>query len=456
MKKIIYDFSNLLRSDKMRNGISNSDIAEYHDEVAQIHKLIQGKREREELGFYDLTRQDISDVLKTAADLQSRFDNFVVLGIGGSGLGNKALYSALKNSRNLRKRVIVLDNVDPHLLHETLNSLDLRKTVFNVITKSGTTAETMAVFLICLDILKKELPEIYKDHIIMTTDKEKGFLRELVRKEGYKSFTVPQNVGGRFSVLSPVGLLSSAFAGIDIRELLRGAAAMKAHCEDSYIFNNPAYMNGLLHYIFYGKGIKNSVMMPYSNDLYDLADWYRQIWAESLGKKNDQDDNEVFVGQTPIKSLGTTDQHSQIQLYIEGPEDKVITFIEVQEFDHDYTIPDLYPEEENLAYLSNKSLSTLLNTEKLATEIALYEAGRPNCSILLPALREYHLGEFIFMFEVQTIFTGYLFNINPLDQPGVEAGKKATMALMGKEGMQDLHSHIERLIEDKIKLGARI
>ena len=456
MKKLVYDFTNLLRSDTMLQGICNADITDYCSEINQTHQKILAEREKGGLGFYDLHSQHIDDVLQTAAKLQNRFDNFVVLGIGGSALGNKALYSALENSRQLRKKVIVLDNVDPHLLHKTLQTLDLQRTVFNVITKSGNTAETISVFLICLDILQKKFPVTYREHILVTTDKEKGFLRELVKKEGYKSFAVPDNVGGRFSVLTPVGLLSSAFAGIDIRELLRGAAAMKTHCEENNIFRNPAYLNGLLHYIFYRKGRNIAVMMPYSNDLYDLADWYRQLWAESLGKRFDQDGKEVMVGQTPVKALGTTDQHSQIQLYTEGPEDKVITFLEVKEFDHDYLIPDLYPEEQSLSYLSNKKLGSLLNTEKIATEVALYEAGRPNCSIIFPALREFHLGEFIFMMEVQTVFTGYLLKIDPLDQPGVEAGKLATMALMGKENLHELRLQIEQLMEDKSKVGAQI
>ncbi len=456
MKKILYDFSNMLRSDRMINGVSNTEISEYSNDAALIHKQIQEEREAGKLGFYDLPDQNIDQILKTAEELREHFDNFIVLGIGGSALGNKALYSALKTSRELDKNVIVLDNVDPHLLYQTINSIDLSKSVFNVITKSGTTAETMSVFLICLDILKNNFPDDYRDRIIITTDREKGFLRQMINQDGYRSFEIPDTVGGRFSVLSPVGLLSSAYAGIDIRELLKGAAAIRRHCDEPHLFSNAAYLNGLLHYIYFKKGMNISVMMPYSNELYDLADWYRQLWAESLGKRLDQKGNQISVGQTPVKSLGTTDQHSQIQLYMEGPEDKVITFLEVLEFDYDYTIPSLFSEEVSLDYLHNKTLSELLNTEKLATEIALYEAGRPNCSVILPALREYHLGEFIFMYEVQTLFTGYLFNINPLDQPGVEAGKQATKALMGQESLLELKMKIERLIEDKKQLGARI
>jgi len=184
-----------------------------------------------------------------------------------------------------------------------------------------------------------------------------------------------------------------------------------------------------------GKNI--SVMMPYSNALYDMADWYRQLWAESLGKRRDTRGREVFVGQTPVKALGTTDQHSQVQLYAEGPMDKVFTFLTVDEFAHDYVIPNLHPEREEVSYLGGRRLSELLNAEALATAVALTSAGRPNATISFPRLDEYHLGEFIMMYEIQTVFTGKLLHIDPLDQPGVEAGKVATYALMGKKGFEE-------------------
>ncbi|MFA5499168.1 MAG: glucose-6-phosphate isomerase [Candidatus Cloacimonadia bacterium] len=456
MKNISYDYGNLLRSDKIQNGITNSDFVDLSQEVAEVHLRIQQDQQLETVGFFSLPDRNVDHLIAAAKTLRERFETLVVIGIGGSALGNKALFSALLNSKNLDREVIVLDNVDPNMLHQVLSSIDLENTLFNIITKSGTTTETMALYLIILDVLKKNFPDTYKEHVVITTDPEKGFLREIIRKEKYLGFDVPDNVGGRFSVLSDVGLLSSAFAGIDIKELLRGAAAMRKRCNNDDISKNPAYLNGLNHYIYYKKGYRVSVMMPYSNDLYDLADWYRQLWAESLGKKIDDDGDFVFTGQIPVKAIGATDQHSQLQLYMEGPNDKIITFLEVEDFDNDYVIPDLFPKINEFAYLANKTLSHLLNTEKIATELALYEAGRPNCTIKFPALNEYNIGEFIFMYQVQTLFTGYLMNIDPLNQPGVEDGKKNTMALMGREGFEQMAEQVRLKIADKDKQGAKI
>ncbi len=205
---------------------------------------------------------------------------------------------------------------------------------------------------------------------------------------------------------------------------------MRTFCEKGDFWKNPAYLNALFHYIYYKKQKRNiSVMMPYSNPLYDIADWYRQLWAESLGKKYSLLGEEVFTGQTPVKALGTTDQHSQVQLYAEGPNDKIITFITVKNFKYDYTIPNLYKDKNDVNYLGDKKLSTLLNSERVATEIALYNAKKPSCNIFFDSINEKSLGEFIFMYEVQTLFLGKLLGIDPLNQPGVEGGKMATYAM---------------------------
>ncbi|MDI3503834.1 MAG: glucose-6-phosphate isomerase [Candidatus Cloacimonadota bacterium] len=445
---IRFQYRNLLSNPYLNPAIPASRLVNFADKVVSARQQIESDRKSGILGFYDLPEQDISPIIDFVHSLDDSFADMVVLGIGGSALGNKALYHALKTEQGLKKRIFVYDNVDPVQLFEILDAIKLENTIFNVITKSGTTAETMAGYMILVDILKKKFPQDYHRRLVITTDREKGFLRQVVKDQNYASFVVPDNVGGRFSVLSDVGLLSSAFAGIDIKALLSGAAQMREQSEQSDIMQNPPYLNGLLHFLYMREGKNISVMMPYSHSLYDFADWYRQLWAESLGKRYDLRGREIYVGQTPVKALGTTDQHSQIQLYTEGPNDKVITFLSVEHFQHDYVIPNIHPDREEVSYLGGKKLSELLNAERLATEIALCKAGRPNANLIFPELNAQNLGAAIMMYEMQTVFTGKLLQINPLDQPGVEAGKIATYALMGKNGYQKELAEIKNYIDN--------
>src|SRR5262245_42685465 len=269
--------------------------------------------------------------------------NLLVLGIGGSALGNIALHSALTPvtynllPRNRRKgpRLFVLDNVDPYFVGDVLEEIrrsdpKFKKTVVNVISKSGETAETAAQFLVLREMLRRKLGKRgYAKHIVAITDPERGTMREICAKEGYATLPVPEGVGGRFSVLSPVGLFSAAMCNIDIDSLLDGAAAMDQRCSGSQSLQNPAALLAYLLTELAKRGKPIHVLMPYCNALYSLADWYRQLWAESLGKQVDLQGNRVDAGPTPVKALGTTDQHSQVQLYREGPNDKVIGFLEV-------------------------------------------------------------------------------------------------------------------------------
>ncbi len=448
-----FDYTHLLYSDSIPSGIKPQEIEKNRARCEEAHRKIINDRENDILGFYELPDFDTSKIHAFVNEVLDEFDCMVVLGIGGSALGNRALYSALKTEKGLDRKLFIADNVDPYMMKEILDQVELPRTLFNVITKSGTTAETMSTYLIVLNILRDVFGPDYKKHVVVTTDAEKGFLRQLIKKDGYRDFVVPGNVGGRFSVLTDVGLVSSAFAGIDIDKLLEGAKAMRKRCENEDVMKNPAYLNALLHVLYMEKGMNISVMMPYSNPLYDMADWYRQLWAESLGKRYNVDGEEIFVGQTPVKALGTTDQHSQVQLYVEGPNDKVTTFLGLEKFTWDYEIPGIYPERDEVNYLGGQSLSRLLNVERQATEIALTDAGRPNCTILFPTLDEHHLGEFIFLYEVQTVFAGKLLNIDPLDQPGVEAGKIATYAMMGKKGFDTRRKEIEQFMQSKAEKG---
>ena len=447
LKPIKLDFNNVMaEAVGTRHGLTKAQIKVFDKRAVQFHKQLLAERKSEKLGFYDLPYQDalVRRIKKTVSQLKGRFENFVVLGIGGSALGNIALQTALnhpyynlldKKARGGMPRIFVMDNVDPEYFAGLLDVIDPKKTLFNLISKSGGTAEPMSQFMVVREILKKRLGSKAGEHIIATTDKESGILREIVDKEGYESFVIPNNVGGRFSVFTPVGLLSAAMGGIDIAQLLAGAAAMDARCSTPSLTKNPAYRNAVVHYLAdTKKGKAISVMMPYSNALYLIADWYRQLWAESLGKKFDVNKKVVHVGQTPVKALGATDQHSQVQLYAEGPNDKIFTLVGVEKYRREIKIPKTYKQYDALSYLGGKTMNALIDAERTGTELALKAAKRPTVTLTLPEITAHTIGQVLYMYEVQTAFAGKLYNINAFDQPGVEAGKIAAFALMGRKG----------------------
>jgi glucose-6-phosphate isomerase len=322
----------------------------------------------------------------------------------------------------------------------------LNTTIFNVISKSGRTAETAAQFLIVRQLLLDKLgPDGLQDQVVATTDSKQGTLRKIAEDSNLRCLEVPDGVGGRFTVLSAVGLFSAAMCGIDIDSLLEGARDMDTRVKCEEFYENPAAINAAINYHYYNRGKRISVIMPYSYHLKDLADWYRQLWAESLGKAEDLKGSEVHIGPTPVKALGTTDQHSQVQLYREGPNDKLFTFLQVNNFDKDIMIGPAPDCAEELGFLAGKDLSTLLNSEKKATEYALLESKRPCLTFLFDRVNAYTVGQFIYLYEVTTSFAGALFGINPYDQPAVELGKEATFALMGKGDWKQLAEQIRPL-----------
>jgi len=275
-----------------------------------------------------------------------------------------------------------------------------------------------------------------RQRIVCTTDPQSGNLLAIAKQEGYKTFFIPSAVGGRFSELTPVGLLPAAFCGIDIDGLLEGAAQMDAMCQADNIYQNPVHMYAALHYLAMEKGANISVLMPYADGLKLIADWYAQLWAESLGKKYDLGGNIVNAGQTPVRALGATDQHSQVQLYAEGPYDKILTFIGVDEYRETITIPKTYTDMPSLGFLGGITHNELLQTQQLATEYALTKAGRMNMTITIPSITPKTVGQLIYFFEVATAYAGELMGINAFDQPGVEEGKNATYAMFGRPGYE--------------------
>ncbi len=410
------------------------------------------------LPFDPQRSEHASAVKRLVEQRRSACDNLVVLGIGGSALGNIALQSALNPAtHNLLDakhrsgpRLFVVDNVDPDYFGAVLDFIrasdpGLTRTCFNVVSKSGETAETATQFMtIRRMLIDKHGEKNHAKYIVAITDPAKGTMRQICDANGYDTLPVPDGVGGRFSVLSPVGLFSAAMCGIEIDELLDGAAVMDERCSNSDLTKNPAAMLAtILVRLGLEKGKANHVMMPYSNRLYLLADWFRQLWAESLGKDKTLDGKPVNAGFTPIKALGTTDQHSQVQLYREGPNDKAFCFVEVEDFgDNDVAIPTGLGVDAT-KYLEGSTFGTLLNAEKRATEYALVESKRPNLTIAMPRIDARHVGEFIAMWEVATAYAGLMLNIDAYDQPAVETGKVATFGLMGRDGYEEWKQKVD-------------
>jgi glucose-6-phosphate isomerase len=436
-------------------GLAADRVAALADRVAAVVTDLEDRRSAGKLPFYDLPYDDaaIGACEALAGDLRDRFTTLVVLGIGGSALGTRAAIEAVP--ADLRsagaRRVEVLDNIDPSSLSQVLDSLDLETTVFNVISKSGETAETMAQFMLVRERLKALFGAAsYRTHVVCTTDLEKGVLRAIANAEELPTLPVPPGVGGRFSVLSPVGLLPIAFAGLDVRALTAGAKEMDARTRSPKLDeNSAAFHAALLYAALTERNVSMHVLMPYSDRLMRLAEWYGQLWAESLGKRTALDGRVVETGQTPVRALGATDQHSQVQLYVEGPHDKLVTFLRVEQHAADLEIPAGFPEYDGLACLAGHTFGELLNMEQRATELALADSGRMTTTLVLPRVDEGTIGALFHFFEVQTLVMGGLLGINPLDQPGVEAGKRLTYAMAGRTGLEAVASEIRRRADAK-------
>ncbi|MEG1559862.1 MAG: glucose-6-phosphate isomerase [Clostridia bacterium] len=454
--RISLDFNNMMTENVGENGISKKELDAY---IPYCVKAISNmKLKRNSMKWRELPyNQDeiVKDIKKTAKIIRSNYKSFVVLGIGGSALGPIAVQQALNHLhfnemedgvRNAPK-FYVEDNIDPERMAALFDVVNPETAMFNCITKSGSTAETMSQLMIVTDVLKNKFGKKINEHLIATTDTDKGNLIKIARRENLKTFFVPDGVGGRFSELCPVGLLPAAVCGINIDFMLEGARFMSSLCENDDVYKNPACMIAVLQFLAMKKGANISVMMPYADSLKYMADWYAQLWAESLGKRYDNDKKIVNYGQTPVKALGVTDQHSQVQLYTEGPFDKVITFLAVQKFRETVLIPHEYSDIEDVSFLGGHTLNELITTELRATEYAIKKSGHMNMTINIPVVNAFTIGELLLLFELSTAFAGELLNIDAFNQPGVEEGKNATYALFDKRGYEKIKASLEGVFE---------
>lgn len=426
-------------------GLSRTEVDGLAGRVAEVIQSWRAGEAPRETAFLELParREEARRVLALAKEVREQADTLVVLGIGGSALGARAVLGAIEGERG--HRVLVADNIDPWSFGALLEGLDLSRTVFNVISKSGQTVETMAQFLIVRDRLLRALGAVdYKDRVIVTTDPDRGPLRQIVNDEGFRDLEIPTAIGGRFSVLTPVGLFPAAFAGVNILELLDGAGEMAQRACEVDLWRNPAALLASLLYLYETRRGRNVVvLMPYSERLRWFAAWFAQLWAESLGKAVHTDGRPAGCGQTPVVALGATDQHSQLQLYLEGPPDKVVIFVRVEDHGRELEVPPAYRDLEGVGYLGGTRLGALLNIEQRATEIALQKRKRPVVTLSLPMLEANTLGRLFMLFEAATVLAGALHQINPFDQPGVEEGKQLTYGMTGRPGWEQKRREAE-------------
>jgi glucose-6-phosphate isomerase len=419
---VTLNYGNLLKMDKS-HGLSEDEFSELKGNISKYLDKIENRGQ----GFYKLP-----DDLETAKEIENyakkvdkKYSDIVVLGIGGSALGTICLQKSLKhlfeNELIARKnpRLHVLDNIDPRIIDDLEDIIDYKDTLFIVVSKSGTTPETVSLYLHFREIFKKARLDL-SDHFVFITG-EKGFLREQSLEHNIKTFKIPDNVGGRFSVLTAVGLLPAKLIGIDIHGLLEGAGKMRKFFMSKDLNENLPYKIALMQYLLSKKGKIINVMMPYSQKLLYFSDWYRQLLAESIGKKED-------VGLTPVKALGVTDQHSQSQLYNDGPNDKFLIFINVEDPGPEITIP----EDDSIEYLKDITFGRLLHTEMEGTIQSLTKNNRPNITISIPRVDAHYLGQLFMLFEAATAFLGEFYEINAFNQPGVELSKKITNELLAK------------------------
>lgn len=435
-----------ISKENLQNGISLSAITN-SGRTRHINTIFS-KKYSNMLDWLDLPNTKESTVKSVemyGEYIRKKFNNFIVLGIGGSALGVKMLQNTFIDSvhKDIGIKVRVCDNIDGDSFLTLLDNINLKKSMFCVITKSGSTSETLAQMTIVQNRLKKKKLDISKHFTIITT--RDNDLWKYAEEKGVTTFEIPKGVGGRFSVLSPVGLLPASVMGIDIRGLLKGARKSLANSRLSEV-GNLAYSSAYINYTYLNKGLTNLVMMPYSDRLALLPDFFAQLWGESLGKKVNRDGSIVYAGQTPIKTLGVTDQHSQLQLYSEGIKDKLIMFVTVKDSMCDEKIDDA---PSFAKHLNKTTLKTLLDYEYKSTAYSLTTIDRPNYTLAIDMINEESVGELIFHLEMMTAFMGEMLNIDAYDQPGVELSKIYTKACLRMKGYEEEGKKIYKFSTDK-------
>jgi len=409
-------------------GVTQESLETLDQRVADAHERIERGMANDEFGYASLNLPETADpaAIRAAVEPFGQPEAVVTVGIGGSALGAATLANALPSPVD----AYFLDNVDPDHVERLLADLPLADIVVNVVSRSGTTAETLSNFLVVRDVMNRANVD-WTERTLVTTG-ESGNLRQLAERHDLPALDVPTGVPGRFSVLSTVGLAVAALQGHDVEAILVGGADGRDALAGS-LFDAPAYAYGGVSYALAQEGALTNAMMPYAESLETFAEWFAQLWAESLGKAE--------VGQTPVRALGATDQHSQLQLYRAGPRDKLVTLVRPRERVN-VEIPET--DLEGLSYLGGASLGELLDAEFEATEASLAEASRPNVRIEIDRVDERALGELLFGMEAACVLYGELADLSTFTQPAVEWGKNAARGLLGGGDFEEAEAVAEK------------
>ncbi len=394
------------------------------------------------LGWVDLpgsiSEMELADIEKTVQKLQVKhLEIFVVIGIGGSYLGSKAVIDALSDSfaaiKGSFEAPLVLfagQNISEDYLFELRDLLDTKEWACTVISKSGTTTEPALAFR----LLKQDLEEKYgveeaRKRIIAVTDESRGALKKLAKEEGYKTFVIPDDVGGRYSVLTPVGLLAIGMAGFNIRELVKGAIDMEKACDSTVPYEeNLACQYAAARNALYQSGKKIEILVNYNPKLHFFAEWWKQLYGESEGK----DGKGIYPSSVDFSS----DLHSMGQYIQEGERTLFETVLSIGEVDNEVYVPEDEADLDGLNFLAGKRVDEVNKMAELGTSIAHVDGGVPNIQVTVPKLNEYYLGQLIYFFEIACGISGYILDVNPFDQPGVESYKKNMFALLNKPGFE--------------------
>ncbi len=416
-----------------KNGIKEAELNFFLNQLREDFNSFLKKKK--DYGFVKIIKDDrFVEDSKIFYEENKNFKNIVVLGIGGSALGLKAILN-LYCFRDLEKNFYVLDNIDPFFLSHIFGKIDLKETLFFVISKSGETVETLSQFMYAYNLVKQAGHDV-REHFVFITDPQKGFLRDLARKEQIRAFEVPPELGGRFSVLSYVGLLPAGFLAEDLAQLIEGARIVEKNTEELFLFTT------LLYLLNIRREKSNLVFFPYCDRLNMFCHWFSQLWAESLGKKYGTNNEILRTGQTPIVARGVTDQHSQLQLYLEGPQDKAVLMFKTNER-VGLKIPEIFNDSESANYLNGKSFDELFDAEYKGTLGAFIKESVPVISFEIEELNLKTLGALFYFFELSCALSGIFYNINPFDQPAVEIGKRITFFILGKRGSENYLENIK-------------